>query len=106
MFLSRFGLAGLGIKNAVMLSDVEAAVTSQAGVLDLLFWSCRLSKAGLLGRPARATAEAGQPTGSISSEGRSGIRPLSGLDAGFAAFAMSPYAAEATLRQADFKAIG
>jgi len=37
MFLSRFGLAGLGIGNTAMLSDVEAAVTSQAGVLDLPF---------------------------------------------------------------------
>jgi hypothetical protein len=48
MFLSRFGLAGLGIGNTAMLSDVEAAVTSQAGVLDLPFVKSRA--AGRAGR--------------------------------------------------------
>jgi hypothetical protein len=41
MFLSRLGLAGLGIGHAGMLSDVEAAVTSQAGVLHLSFVKSR-----------------------------------------------------------------
>jgi hypothetical protein len=48
MFLSRFGLAGLGIGNTAMLSDVEAAVTSQAGVLDLPFVKSRAAgRAGM-----------------------------------------------------------
>jgi hypothetical protein len=72
-------------------------------ILDLPFVKSRA--AGRVGRLARATADAGQPTKSISPD-RSGISPLSGLDAGFAVFAMPPSAPEAILRQADFKAIG
>jgi hypothetical protein len=37
LFLSRSGRGGPGTRNAAMLSDVDVAVTSQTGVLDLPF---------------------------------------------------------------------
>jgi hypothetical protein len=49
-FLSRFWPGRPGIRNAVMLSDVDAAVTSQAGVLGTGILDLPFVKSGAAGR--------------------------------------------------------
>jgi hypothetical protein len=103
------GLAGPGIKNAAMLSDVDAAVTSQAGVLDLPFWICRLSKAGLPGHVGMASS---RPSGSRATDVIDFARPAVRDSAAFrprcghCGVCHEPIRPpQAILRQADFKAI-
>jgi hypothetical protein len=98
-------LAGPGIRNPVMLSDVDAAVTSQAGVLE---------QAGILDLPFVKSGAAGagwqdslrhggsRTTDKISAGQRSRIPPFSGLDAGFAAFALGPSAPTSHLAAGRF----
>jgi hypothetical protein len=102
--LSRFGLAGLGIRNAVMLSDVDAAVTSQAGVLDFGFAVCQ--KQGCrAGRPASFASrrKPGNGRDRCRQAGAQGFPPFSGRDAAFSGVCHQPVCPTSHLAAGRFR---